>query len=163
MLDAKKEEALLDLEVRSAWVPKLFLDVTVHHSVPSGGDRLAKAARRNGAVNLEAEHEKEGRYPAARAPHKVVALNNIDWPYMLGVRSKGLDFLVGAATVGAWFAVIPAAWVAFKNKPVMKQLGFVRYMIVAGLFQTMMLMPLKMAMRWILNIKYIWITPWFNV
>ncbi len=65
---------MLDLEVRSAWVPKLFLDVTVHHDVPGGGDRLARAARTNGAVNLEAEREKESRYPAARAPYKVVPL-----------------------------------------------------------------------------------------
>jgi hypothetical protein len=28
---------------------------------------------------------------------------------------------------------------------------------------TMMLMPLKMALRWTLNIKYLWITPWFNI
>ena len=73
-LDAKKEEAVLDQEVRSAWVPKLFLDVTVHHGVPSAGVRLAKAARSNSAANLEAEREKECRYPAERAPYKVVPL-----------------------------------------------------------------------------------------
>ena len=65
---------MLDLEVRSAWVPKLFLDVTVRHSVPNAGDRLARAARENGAVNREAEHEKENRYPAGRSPFKVVPL-----------------------------------------------------------------------------------------
>ncbi len=73
-LDPKGEEAVLDLEVRSAWVPKLFLDVTVRHSVPGEGERLARAARTDGAVNLEAEREKESRYPAARAPHKVAPL-----------------------------------------------------------------------------------------
>ena len=72
-LEATKEEAVLDLEVRSAWVPKLFLDVTVRHSVPSGG-LLSRAANGNGTVNLAAEQDKEGRYPASRCAHPVVLL-----------------------------------------------------------------------------------------
>ncbi len=96
-------------------------------------------------------------------PHKVVALNNIDWPYLFGARSESLSFLIGAGTVGAWFAVIPVVWQVFRKKAIMRQLGFVRYAVVAGLFQTMMLLPLKMMLRWTLNVKYLWVTPWFNV
>jgi hypothetical protein len=96
-------------------------------------------------------------------PHKVVALNNIDWPYLLGARGYWSSFIIGAITVGGFFGVIPAVWQFFRNKPVMRQLGFVRYAIVAGLFMTMMLLPLKMLLRWTLNIKYLWVTPWFNI
>ena len=49
------EEAILDLEVRSATVPRAFLDATVHHSVPGHAARLAAAALHPGAVNKEAE------------------------------------------------------------------------------------------------------------
>ena len=96
-------------------------------------------------------------------PHKVVALNNVDWPYLLGARNYWTSFIIGAGTVGAFFGAVPAFWMKFQDKPVMRQLGFVRYMVVAGLFQTMMLLPLKMVLRWTLNIKYLWVTPWFNI
>ena len=72
--ETRREEAVLDLEVRSAQRPRLLLDVTVHHSVPGDAQRLTKAADGDGAVNKEAEQEKRGRYPAARTPWKLVPL-----------------------------------------------------------------------------------------
>ena len=64
----------MDLEVTSAEVPKLYLDVTVRHSVPGDAHRLAGAAKRDGTVALEAERDKESRYPASRAPWRAVPL-----------------------------------------------------------------------------------------
>ena len=66
------EEAVLDLEIRSARVSRAFVDVTVHHSVPGDASRLAAAARGGGAVNKEAEAEKKRRYPDGHAPWEVV-------------------------------------------------------------------------------------------
>ena len=71
-LEVELEEAVLDLEVRSARVPRAFVDVTVHHSVPGDAARLAAAARGGGTVNKEAEAEKRRRYPDGRAPWEVV-------------------------------------------------------------------------------------------
>ncbi len=97
-------------------------------------------------------------------PHKVVALNNVDWPYLFGIRGYWTSFVFGGATVGALFCVIPLVCQSLHNKAkVLKELGLVRYLIVAGLFQMMMLLPLKMLLRWTLNIKYLWVTPWFNL
>lgn len=96
-------------------------------------------------------------------PHKVVALNNVDLPYLLGARGYWSSFIIGAIAVGGFFGAIPAAWHFFRHKPVMRHLGFVRYAIVSGLFMTMMLLPLKMVLRWTLNVKYLWVTPWFNI
>ena len=96
-------------------------------------------------------------------PHKVVALNNVDLPYLLGVRGYWLSFIVGAAVIGGFFSAIPAVWTFFRKKPILRQLGFVRYAVVSGLFMTMMLMPFKMMLRWTFNVKYIWVTPWFNI
>ena len=71
---------------------------------------------------------------------------------------------LGAATTGAFFGVIPAGWMIWGKKSLaLRQLGFVRYNIVAGLFMLMMLLPFKMMLRWTLNIKYLWVTPWFNL
>jgi hypothetical protein len=97
-------------------------------------------------------------------PHKVVALNNVDWPYLLGARDYWTSFIIGGATTAAFFGVIPAVWQAFHKKAkVLRDLGFVRYAIVSGLFMTMMLLPFKMVLRWTVNIKYLWVTPWFNL
>ena len=68
----EREEAFLDLEVRSAEVPRLYLDVTVRHAVPGNAPRLARAAALDGAVNSEAEADKRTRYPDGRAPWRVV-------------------------------------------------------------------------------------------
>ena len=72
LLAVELEEAVLDLEVRSARVPRAFVDVTVRHSVPGDAARLAIAAREGGAVCREAEADKKRRYPDGRAPWKVV-------------------------------------------------------------------------------------------
>ena len=72
-VEVELEEAVLDLEVRSARVPRAFVDVTVLYSVPGDAARLTTAARGGGgAVNREGEAEKKRRYPDGRAPWEVV-------------------------------------------------------------------------------------------
>jgi len=73
-LDARREEAVLDLEVQSAACPRLFLDVTVRYSVPGHAARLTAASAHDGAVNREAEAEKRARYPDGCTPWKVLPL-----------------------------------------------------------------------------------------
>ena len=70
----EREEAVLDLDIRSAAVPRLLCDVTVRHSVPGLGQRLAAAAAHDGAVNREAEADKRQRYPDGRTPWRVLPL-----------------------------------------------------------------------------------------
>ena len=67
-------EAVLDIELRSAEVPRMFIDVIVRHSVPGCPERLARAACRDGSVNQEAEQDKRDRYPDGRTPWRVVPL-----------------------------------------------------------------------------------------
>jgi hypothetical protein len=100
-------------------------------------------------------------------PHKVVALTNVDFSYWLfGVESNSAaGFVVGAAAVGAFFVPIPLywAWGRKHGSDFLRQLGGPRYMVVSSLFLLMMSLPLKMLLRWIFNIKYILVTPWFNI
>jgi len=96
-------------------------------------------------------------------PHKTVALTNIDLPYMLGARRYWSQFAIGMVATGAiftwWLPLVPM----LRKKDWFKQMGMVRFVITAALFATMMSLPIKMILRWTLNIKYIWVTPWFNI
>ena len=73
-LSSTREEAILDLDVRTAEAPRTFYDVTVRYSVPAEGPRLRAAAGRDGAVAAEAEGDKRRRYPAGQTPWRAVPL-----------------------------------------------------------------------------------------
>ena len=45
----------------------------------------------------------------------------------------------------------------------MKNVGLVRYLIKASLNMTMMGIVAKMVLRIGLNVKYVLVTPWFNI
>jgi cytochrome b/b6/petD-like protein len=93
-------------------------------------------------------------------PHKVVPLTNIDLPYRLGIRSEMGAMLFGAVCVLGWLVGIPGAiWQWKKDTPFMRQLGMMRYGIVATLFMIMAGVLVKMALRLSLNIKYILVIP----
>ena len=109
-------------------------------------------------------------------PHKVVAITNVDLPY-LGIAGTGLPFkwmgnpkifgveVIGLVLSALYMVVLPVAfWLWMKPKsPTLQTLGPVRYGIVVSLFLTMMSLPLKMFLRLAFNIKYVWVTPWFNI
>jgi cytochrome b/b6/petD-like protein len=104
-------------------------------------------------------------------PHKVVALNNVDLN-MLMVNWFGLDFLrkpgwaavFGLAVIGIWYSMGVVYWIVKSPKSEMLQkLGVVRYGITAFLFLTMTALPIKMVLRWTLNLKYIVQLPWINM
>ncbi len=92
-------------------------------------------------------------------PHKVVAMTNVDLPYLLGARTEVSQMLVGMALVAAYFSLIPLVWLLFKDRPVMKQLGAIRYGVVSFLFFTQMGIVVKMILRWTLSVKYIMVIP----
>ena len=69
-LELHHEEAILNLEVRSAEVPREYFDVTVRCPVPTHRQRLTMAADHDGALNKEAEREKRARYPDGRTPYR---------------------------------------------------------------------------------------------
>ena len=103
--------------------------------------------------------------------HKVVALTNIDLNLWLA-QTLGLDFLrnpwiaalFGMGLIGAYYS-LGAAFYFWKGKTIqmVKELGPIRYGIVAFLFLTMMALPIKMVLRWTLNIKYICVIPGLGI
>jgi hypothetical protein len=96
--------------------------------------------------------------------HKVVAMTNVDLNEKIGLRGKTAANLVGFIIVVGYYALGAVYYFVYKNKSGMiKSLGTARYAILAFLFLTMMGLPIKMFLRLAFNIKYIWVTPWFNV
>jgi len=99
--------------------------------------------------------------------HKVVALTNVDLPYLLGFREYWTMAAVGAFltllyfVVGLWLFYKWVIWL--KGREFMERWGSVRFAITAFLFVTMMGLPVKMFLRLAFNIKYILVTPWLNI
>ena len=94
-------------------------------------------------------------------PHKVVALTNVDLPYLLGFRGYWAQAAVGAICILLWYASIPA-WYVWRRKALVN-VGVVRFAIKSFLFVTMMGLVAKMALRIALNVKYVLVTPWLNI
>lgn len=104
-------------------------------------------------------------------PHKVVAANNVDFTELFGIATRNVDntlnsvaVIIGAVLVIGYLVALPLIfWFKNKDKDLYKALGPVRYGVTAFLFLTMMSLPIKMMLRWFLNVKYIWVTTWFNI
>lgn len=96
-------------------------------------------------------------------PHKVVAMTNVDLHQYFGIRSSLGAFLFGGFIVTAYFGLAVLYYFWKKESEFVKKLGVARYGLTAFLFLSMMSLPIKMLLRWTLNIKYVWVTPWFNI
>ena len=100
-------------------------------------------------------------------PHKVVALTNVDLPYLVGLRDYwvmagfGLTLVLFYFIFSLWLFYKWIIWI--KGKEFMIRWGAVRFAITAFLFVTMMALPVKMFLRLVFNIKYIMVTPWLNI
>jgi len=82
---------------------------------------------------------------------------------LIGVSDGVGAFLIGGLVVGLWYGLGVAFWFWKRRGPFIRSIGAWRYGITAFLLLTMVAIPVKMALRLSLNIKYIWVTPWFNI
>jgi len=70
--------------------------------------------------------------------------------------------LPGILLLGAYFVIGPLVMRALFFRNLYRQIGFVRFSVLSMLLLVMLLMPIKMALRWTLNLHYIvGITEWF--
>jgi hypothetical protein len=108
-------------------------------------------------------------------PHKVEALNNVQlseiwWEGLLGeARPKaplgsggGTEFLyiiyrewLGIALVLGYFILLPPMMAVTVFRKFFVKMGFIRFMFMSNLMLFMMLLPIKMVLRWSFNLKYI--------
>jgi hypothetical protein len=98
---------------------------------------------------------------------RVAAQVNVDLPELLGLDSRsGAGMALGGAVVGLYYALgalLPYLLLRRKAAAGLAAFGPVRYAAVSFLLLTMLALPVKMALSLGLNIKYVWVTPWFNV
>ncbi len=100
-------------------------------------------------------------------PHVVTVEINVDLSQIFGIDSRSLagSMIGGLVTIG-YFAVgiiLPYIYLQRRGSKFLEALGPVRYLIVAGLLLIMIGLPIKIFLRLLFHIKYIWVTPWFNI
>ncbi|CAN5761603.1 hypothetical protein BH23PLA1_BH23PLA1_02710 [soil metagenome] len=106
-------------------------------------------------------------------PHKLIPLNNVDlsdmvWINMLGT-AKPQNILIrelpGILIVLAYFVVVPPLMARLFFRKYIDQAGMLRFIVLATLILFMASLPIKMILRWTLNLKYIVAIPefFFNI
>ncbi len=105
--------------------------------------------------------------------HKLVFETNQNlheaWPIsLLGIQSQPWVGVFGGIATGLYFAI--AGWLCHKllvwnefNRKIYEKMTLMQYGIYQFFMVTMISLPVKMALRLGFNIKYVWVTPWFNV
>lgn len=68
----------------------------------------------------------------------------------------------GIIALGLYYFLLPGLLARTIWRQMRAQLGWARYIVVVLLFLTMLLLPVKMYLRWIVNMKYFIATPWIN-
>ena len=116
-------------------------------------------------------------------PYKVEVLNNIDLPQMFWVNlldrplpkaAAGASTLVqfgtillreapGLVVMGAYLLLLPPLLAVTVFRTFFAKMGFIRYMVMINLMLLMLSLPLKMVLRWTLNLKYIVSIPEFSL
>jgi hypothetical protein len=112
-------------------------------------------------------------------PHKVLALNNVDlsqyfWVYGMGralpKAPPGTGTLaevgwivyrewLGIALVLGYFILLPPLMATTVFRKFFVKMGFVRFMLMSNLLLFMFALPIKMVLRWTVNLKYIIAIP----
>ncbi|MCS6852454.1 MAG: hypothetical protein NZ700_14925 [Gemmataceae bacterium] len=107
-------------------------------------------------------------------PHKVLPLNNVNLSDMfwlpLGVvfeEGKGwfVRELPGIVLVLAYLLLLPPLLAKTVLRTFFIRMGFIRFFILVTLIQFMAALPIKMILRWTINLKYIVYIPeyFFNI
>jgi Cytochrome b(C-terminal)/b6/petD len=116
-------------------------------------------------------------------PYKVEVLNNVDLPQMFWVNlldrplpraPQGTGTLAqigyillreapGLVLLGAYLLLLPPLLAVTVFRGFFAKMGFIRYMIMANLMLLMLSLPLKMILRWTLNLKYLVSIPEFSL
>lgn len=99
--------------------------------------------------------------------HRIVADTNYDLTQFIGIDSKSLlGSVIGGAIIHIYFILgltVPYLLMKAMNSQILEKLGIIRYSVVAFLFWSMLGLPIKMVLKLVFHLKYIWVTPWFNV
>ena len=76
---------------------------------------------------------------------------------MLGGTAVGLYFVISG-----WLVHKLMVWTEF-NRKIYQRMTLVQYLTLQFLLVTMLALPVKIALRLLFRVKYVWVTPWFNI
>jgi hypothetical protein len=116
-------------------------------------------------------------------PYKVEVLNNVDLNQMFWVNLLDMPLPRAAAdapwyvrfgtvllreapglvALGLYLVALPPLLAVTIFRGMFAKMGFIRYLIMANLMLLMLSLPLKMVLRWTLNLKYIVSIPEFKL
>jgi hypothetical protein len=91
---------------------------------------------------------------------------NRDLPDLFGLTSNMAKAIFGAIVVGGYYLLGGALVYSLFRRRMGKdfqRMSLLQFSMMQFLLLTMVALPLKMALRLLWHIKYVWITPWFNV
>jgi hypothetical protein len=98
--------------------------------------------------------------------NRLVYAVNVDLPDLFHITSMIGKLIFGAIVVGAYYVVgglIVHSLFKRTNARDYRRMSFLQYNLMMFFFLTMVALPVKMAIRLLFNIKYVWVTPWFNI
>ncbi len=87
----------------------------------------------------------------------------LNWAALFGVQSTSGGALAGAATIALYYGSALLFWLWRRRGPTLSRMGGVRYALTAFLLLTMLALPIKILLRQALAVKYVLVTPWFNI
>jgi hypothetical protein len=106
-------------------------------------------------------------------PHKVLPLNNVNLSTYFWLDLFGMPLpanwvfreIPGILLVVAYLFLLPPLLARTILRDFFVRMGFFRYMILINLLQLMAALPIKMILRWTINLKYIVYIPeyFFNI
>jgi hypothetical protein len=106
-------------------------------------------------------------------PHRVLAETNVnlnEWLagllHLPALTAPAAGFVLGLVAVAGYYAVAFAVshrYLKQRSPDELMRLGLLRFALKAFFFWTMLALPIKMALRLLFHIKYVWVTPWFNI
>lgn len=107
-------------------------------------------------------------------PHKNVPLNNINlsdyfWLFGFGKAMEGMGWfareLPGILLVLGYLLLLPPLLAKTIMRSYFVKMGFIRFFVLVTLIQFMAALPIKMVLRWTINLKYIVFIPeyFFNI
>jgi hypothetical protein len=98
--------------------------------------------------------------------HRVVHEVNVDLHQFFGITDPTMAALFGGVVtlggIAVTFGVVDFLFRKHKPEMFLRQ-NLVQYLMTVSLVGLMLLVPVKVLLRLAFSVKYVWVTPWFNV
>ena len=100
--------------------------------------------------------------------NKLVFEVNRDLHQFIGLQNPWLVGIFGGLVVGAFYVVTGyllhrLMLINDHTRKIFKRMSLLQYLTIQAFAITMLGLPVKMILRLLFRVKYVWVTPWFNV